>query len=359
MVNKNGARPLRDPGLRNILDDLRKRMLDGRLPAASRLPSVRELASTYGVATTTIHRCLQELAAAGFISTHGWNGTRVADHPPHRFHFAMMLPELPGDDGIYAQRHLQAKALAARAISGKGPQRVEIFHGVDGHRELPEHQRLLAALDERRLAGLIMFDEARVREWLIPATLGIPVIGAGLVAGNPAVGELFLDLSTFIADALEMIAQRKLHRVAVLLDVTNMVYIPNMLAHAKALQLDLPFERIQCLPTRAPAWAYHALAALLRAPAPQRPEALIITDEGVIPAVQEALAALKADDIFQIHIANLPLPSLSRPPAMRIGWDHGQFLRRAIELIDAWHEHQRPIGINRLALTQSADMPSL
>ena len=62
MAIRNGARPLRDPGLRNILDDLRKRMMDGRLPAASRLPSVRELASTYGVATTTIHRCLQELA---------------------------------------------------------------------------------------------------------------------------------------------------------------------------------------------------------------------------------------------------------------------------------------------------------
>lgn len=359
MAIRNSRRPLRDPGLRNILEDLRNRMMDGRLPAASRLPSVRELASTYGVATTTIHRCLQELAAAGFISTHGWDGTRVAEHPPHRFHFGMVLPELPRDDGSYAQCHLQAKALAAHALTAKGPQRVEIFHGVDGHPELPEHQRLLTALDERRLAGLIMFDEVRVREWLIPATLGIPVIGAGLIAGSPAVGELFLDLSTFIAAGLEMIAHRQLHRVAVLLDVSNMGFIPKMVARAKALKLDLSADRIQCLPTRAPTWAYHVLAGLLRAPATQRPEALIITDEGVIPAVQEALTALHADDIFQIHMANLPLPSLSRSPAMRIGWDHELFLLRAIGLIDAWHEHQRPIGINWLSLTKSADMPSL
>lgn len=359
MAIRKSAHPLRDPGLRNILDDLRKRMMDGRLPAGRRLPSVRELASTYGVATTTIHRCLQELAAAGFISTHGWNGTRVADHPPHRFHFAMVLPELPGEDGTYAQRHMQAKALAARALSSKGPQRIEIFHGIDGHPELPEHQRLLSALDERRLAGVIMFDEGRVREWLVPATLGIPVIGAGVVAENPAVGELFLNLPTFIGSALEMIVQRRLQRVAVLLDVTGLIYVPEILARAKALRLDLSDDRIQCLPTRAPAWAYHALAGLLRGPAAQRPEALIITDEGVIPAVQEALVALKAEGIFQIHIANLPLPSLSRAPAMRIGWDHGAFLQRSIELIDAWYEHQRPIGINWMTLTQAADMAPL
>jgi len=351
MAPRHPSRPLPDPGLRNILADLRRRITHGRLAAGARLPPVRELAEGYGVAVTTVHRCLQELAAAGFVSTHGRNGTRVVDHPPHRCRFGLVLPVLPGADGVYGERHWQAKALAAATLSSGPERQIEIFHGINGHPELPEHQRLLAALAAHRLAGLILLDEGRVRDWLMPARLGLPVVGVEPARGHPAIGQLRLDLAAFLARALETVAQQGRRRVAVLLDVGALHCLPAMITHAVSLGLDLPSRLIQCLPVSTPEWARQIVAGLMHGPPRQRPEALILADEGVIPAVDDALDAEGVGELLQIHIANLPLPALARRPALRLGWDHQHYLLRAIDLIEAWHGGRRPIGDQRLPLT--------
>jgi len=332
------------------LEDLRKRILNGQLPAGSRLPAVRELAATYGVAGTTIHRCLQELSAAGFLSTHGRNGTRVVDFPPHRHRFGLVLPQLPGADGVYAERHWQAKAVAAQVLSSGGDRQIEIFHGINSHPELPQHAHLLAAIAERRLAGLIIPDEVVIADWLVPADIGIPVVGVPLVAGRPAVGNLLLDLMVCIEQALAAVAKQGLRRTAVLCDVWAHHLIPQIQARAGSLGLDLPHRHIQCLPTAGPLWATQVVAAMFDCPLGQQPEALILSDEISISAVESALDSRGIGSIFQVHLANLPLPSLSRRPALRLGWDHRRYLERAMELIDAWHVEARPIGTENLPL---------
>lgn len=360
MARKRRILPVSDPGLRTILGDVRKRMISGRLKPGERLPSVRELASTYGVAATTIQRCMRELAAAGFISAHGRNGTRVVDHPPHRHCFGLVLPELPDQHGRYHEQHWQAKAQAAQALSQPPHQphqphrRIEIFHGINGHPELPEHVRLLAALDERRLAGLIILDEGRVRDWLVPERLGLPVVGVVRVPDRPAIGNLRLDLSHFLNQALAIVAQNGCRRPAVLLNVFALPYVPSMRSRTAALGLDLPLHHLQCLPTNAPGWAVQIIAGLFRGPIHQRPDAMIIADEGVIPAVEDALDAHGVGAVFQVHMANLPLPTLARRPAVRLGWDHRQYLLTAMSMIDAWHTHRHPIGDQRLPLADPA-----
>ena len=353
MTGRRDIQALSDPGLRSILDDLRKRILSGRLAAGERLPAVRELAATYGVAGTTVHRCLLELGAAGFLSTHGRNGTRVVDYPPHRCCFGLVLPELPLADGTYQQRHWQAKALAARAVSTGPAQRVEIFHGINSHPELQEHVRLLAALEQHRLAGLIMVNEDAISDWLVPARLGLPVVGVKPVATQPAIGQLLLDLSSFLQGALQAVAKRGLQRVAVLLDVHFHSFVPALILSAQSLGLDLPLKRIQCVPTIHPDWASHAIAGLFSGPLKERPEALILADEIVIPAAQDALDAVGVSRLFQVHLANLPLPALTARPALRLGWNHQSYMTTAITLINAWNTTQQPIGNNKLELVEA------
>ncbi len=314
------------------------------------MPAVRDLAATYGVAGTTIHRCLQELTVAGFLSTHGRNGTRVVDFPPHRHRFGLVLPQLPGADGVYAERHWQAKAVAAQLISAGGNRQIEIFHGINSHPELPQHAHLLAAIVERRLAGLILPDEDAIADWFVPADVGIPVVGVALVTGRPAVGNLLLDLSGFIEKALVEVAKQRLRRAAVLCDVHAHRLIPQIQVCAGSLGLDLPHRHIQCLPTAGPQWATQVIAALFDGPPGQQPEALILSDEISIPEVESALDSRGIGSIFQVHLANLPLPSMSRRPALRLGWDHRRYLQRAMEMIDGWHADARPIGDESLPL---------
>lgn len=66
-------------------EQLRAQLLDqmqsGALPAGSRLPTVRQLASDLGIAPGTVARAYKELEAAGAIETRGRNGTVVAWSP--------------------------------------------------------------------------------------------------------------------------------------------------------------------------------------------------------------------------------------------------------------------------------------
>ncbi|MCB0924471.1 MAG: GntR family transcriptional regulator [Mycobacterium sp.] len=55
---------------------------DGRLPAGTRLPTVRELAATLGLAVNTVARAYRELETAGVVETRGRRGTFVACSNP-------------------------------------------------------------------------------------------------------------------------------------------------------------------------------------------------------------------------------------------------------------------------------------
>jgi DNA-binding transcriptional regulator YhcF (GntR family) len=56
---------------------LAARIRDGRLPAGSRLPTVRALAGDLGLAVNTVARVYKELEADGLVATEGRRGTRV------------------------------------------------------------------------------------------------------------------------------------------------------------------------------------------------------------------------------------------------------------------------------------------
>ncbi|KFC53290.1 hypothetical protein GY12_18125 [Micrococcus luteus] len=67
-------------------EQIRARIADlvaaGKLPAGTRLPSVRALAGDLGIAPNTVVRAYRELEAAGVVRTARGKGTVVADTPP-------------------------------------------------------------------------------------------------------------------------------------------------------------------------------------------------------------------------------------------------------------------------------------
>ena len=53
-------------------------MAAGRLPAGTKLPTVRQLAADLGLAANTVARAYRELEADGVVETHGRRGTFVS-----------------------------------------------------------------------------------------------------------------------------------------------------------------------------------------------------------------------------------------------------------------------------------------
>lgn len=62
-----------------IKDSLRRLILTGTLPAGSKLPSVRSLASSLAINPNTIQRAYRELEAEGFIFSIAGKGSFAAD----------------------------------------------------------------------------------------------------------------------------------------------------------------------------------------------------------------------------------------------------------------------------------------
>ncbi|AJE04306.1 MocR-like pyridoxine biosynthesis transcription factor PdxR [Geobacter pickeringii] len=77
MFTLNSTDPL--PLYRQLYDQIRGRILSGRLPAGSRLPSVRELAAELSASRNTVEGAYQELAAEGYIYGKPRSGYIVSD----------------------------------------------------------------------------------------------------------------------------------------------------------------------------------------------------------------------------------------------------------------------------------------
>jgi len=69
------------PISRQIAEQLRSQCLSGRLPAGTRLPSVRELAQQLAVNVNTVFRIYERLAADGLIELRHGDGTYVCPPP--------------------------------------------------------------------------------------------------------------------------------------------------------------------------------------------------------------------------------------------------------------------------------------
>ena len=79
--------PQLDPSSSTALfDQLRVAVIDavrdGRLPAGTRLPTVRDLAGELGLAVNKVARAYRELESAGIVETRGRQGTFVAARNP-------------------------------------------------------------------------------------------------------------------------------------------------------------------------------------------------------------------------------------------------------------------------------------
>ena len=73
-----------DPLYRQILEDLREKIISGELGLGERLGSHRELAEAYGVSIITVRRALAELVRQGYLYARVGKGTFVARSTPRK-----------------------------------------------------------------------------------------------------------------------------------------------------------------------------------------------------------------------------------------------------------------------------------
>ncbi len=80
-----GGRSVAQPEYLRIAADLRRRINDGEFVPGSRIPTIPELCTEYGVSEAPVRQALRLLAAEGLTESRARAGTRVRQRPPvHR-----------------------------------------------------------------------------------------------------------------------------------------------------------------------------------------------------------------------------------------------------------------------------------
>lgn len=112
-----------------VMEDIKQRILDGRCPAYSQLPSIAVLCEHYGVSKITIKKALDELETEGLISRRRGSGTFVKRTQPHD------KGDLSGQmDGFSAEHTARGEKVTTKVIDFsvvRPSERVATFLDID------------------------------------------------------------------------------------------------------------------------------------------------------------------------------------------------------------------------------------
>lgn len=174
----------RPMGYRDIVADITRRIVTGRWPPGTRLPTKLDLCREFDTSVGTMQRALHVLAVEGLTYSRGRAGTFVCERPAHLSRVAVVFLS-PIESSIW-HRGLE---LEFRRLTSKGPFQFEAYApGQAGGRALHgTPDGFLSDLAAQRLAGVIFIGPPAEEQSAAVAScprLGRVVIGGASQAPN-------------------------------------------------------------------------------------------------------------------------------------------------------------------------------
>ena len=334
------ARPAgRRPDKQNeILDQLRRQIVDGDLPPGARLPLRSELQQHFVASTATVQSALNRLIDDGFVEARGRQGTFVAQAPPHLACYGLAFPHPPGAGQM--QSRMWTGILNEVAALDLGPQRrFRTYHGVSGHVDSEADQRLFADVAQHRLAGVIyiLLEPEQLASCFLLGGRGPSVLVNTHGGGTADLPRIEPDMRAFMDMALDRLKALGRSRVGLLtVSGTRLDHIAHLYKRAAKRGLRVEQRWVQCVAWPEVQWANNAVQAILSGPKRQRPDGLILLDDN---ATDHAIAGIHAAgvrvprDVEVIAHCNFPAPRAT-VPLHQLGFDLRHILAAAVQCID-------------------------
>ncbi|OPZ28339.1 MAG: Bacterial regulatory proteins, gntR family [Lentisphaerae bacterium ADurb.BinA184] len=325
-----------------VIAGLRRQIIDRTYPPGSRVPSRKALESVFGASLVTVHRALDRLQKEGFLVPRGPRGTFVVDCPPHLCNFGLVFVEKGPGQGNWSQFHTAIRREAQR-IQRQSRYRFIEYYGLGGPDGHDSFQRLRDDARSRRLAG-ILFVLVKPSYFDLTQVGDLPTVA--VQEGN-AVVRIDLDTTSLLEQMLRHVKSQGRRRVSFVLtgfperhDIIEPWLTRLLPQHGLR-----PEKRwMHCLDARDPSWAGNLMSLLFDRGHPERPDAIVITDDNLVAATTRALVDLSVrvpEDVTVVAHANFPWPTPSAVPVKRFGFDIREVLRRSIEVIDAMNRGAR------------------
>lgn len=335
-MNKAIAPSRKRPAIkeRHITSVLRRQIVAGELPPGSQLPKRTDLEQRFAVSPVTVQRAVDRLIDEGFVYAKTGQGTFVVDSPPHLSRYGFIFPSSPGDAGwttFYAALSQEIDGLR-RADARK----YSVYCGLqlaEGHDQL---ELLTEEIRSHRLAGLIFFFSPRQFEGT--PVLTEPGLARVAVMSEPLPGVPAAVLSGAVSRALDFLASRGRRRIAIFDACTQPPrYTESLMAQIAARGMECRSYWRHAVHPIAPEAAQNIADLLGRAAPDERPDALYISDDNLVPHATAGLAAAGVrvpEEMDVVAHANFPRATPSVVPARRIGYDARRVLATCLQCIN-------------------------
>ncbi len=324
---------------RDIVRDLRAKILDGTFTAGQQLPTYVELEKQFRSTPRTVSRALEVLQEHGFVRTEKRRGMFVAERLPHESDYALVFS--------FKREQLSQFGLAMRneaeryAHSGR---RFSLFYGISGHTDTDDYQRLQSFIQSHRLAGVIFaqaFHELSGQSVLEEP--GIPRVAIASGSARADIPVVSAGVGNFLPRALDDLAARGRKRVAMIRNADDAAWPPHEVDEffAEVAKRGMTTRQcwVQSVYTSTSIRANEVAQLLMFAPPEARPDALIIRDDNLVEHATVGLAAAGVrvpQDLDVVAHANFPWVSPSAIPAVRrLGYDVRRMFEVCIERVDA------------------------
>jgi len=340
MAGSNRLATQQSPKQSLIVEQIRRRIIEGEYTRGAQIPPVNELAAIHNVSTQTVQNAMDRLRSSGYIETIKRIGNFVSVAPPHLCQFGIVFPDEFRPEATCSQYtrawHAEVQRLLRLGTEPGGAyRRISFFYcsdTADGARNREELARRVLA---HEFAGLI-FPFNSETYW-VKNDPSLPVVIVGHTTGEDrAVG---LDFAGVLEKGMKYLATRGRRRLAAIA-VANLAGQHSESFRIRAQAMGFPVERRW---VHSVGLANHEAVAncaelLASTCGPNGPDALLVLDDNLLPGVSDGLLAAGVrvpDDIEVVSHCNFPYPVPARIPVKRVGYDIRRLVAACIERIEA------------------------
>jgi hypothetical protein len=325
----------------SVASEIRRRIATGEFLPGSQLPHRTELEEVFQVSKVTLQRVMNMLIEDGFIDATRNKGSFVVERPPHLSRYALAFQGTPKGssmDSHHWARFWMALVNEATCREREAAVSIPVFYGIDGHTDTSDYRKLALEVVEHRVAGVIFVAaHPRLPDLSLLRQTGVPgvTVQCPPQEGVPCV---WIDYESFVIRALEHLRDRGRRRVAFICPPDFSEHRREFLQEQATIYgLETRPYWIQGVALETPAVARNCVHLLMAQSQPERPDALIITDDNLTEAATTGLlaAGIKVpSEMDVVGHANFPWKTPCVVETRRLGYDVRSLLGACLRSID-------------------------
>jgi DNA-binding LacI/PurR family transcriptional regulator len=311
---------------------IRARITSGQLQPGQPLPTRVELERSLGGSSVTLQKAIAQLLDEGFVVTQNGVGTYVNDDLPHQTRIGLAFPPPVGST---TSRFYLALREAADRLSRRNPVMIRVYDHVakDGEGLF----KLIDDIERHGLAGLLGLAIPWDELLHLPAIEDGTLKCASLMAhAQPPIPNL--TMGDGLREVVRAAADAGRRRLGVICSMRQ--HHGNAAAHwaeaAGEAGLTLDPDCCQAIAADTPQTVRSVTRLLMRLPADQRPDALVIADDHLVTPATAGLADLGVnvpDGLSVYAHVNLPHAPVASVAVTWFGFHADHLLRTGIDLI--------------------------